>query len=824
VFRLLIKELNEKEVPPKFPALKFIFLSGELLYAKDIQEWRKLMGVDIEIVNLYGPTETTMIKTYHRITDVPSDPGQAIHVGQPISNTMVAILNNEKPCNVGEIGEIFIKTPFMSKGYYNQPDLTAEVFVQNPLVKDKTDIIYKTGDLGRFLNDNSIEILGRIDDQVKVNGIRIELNEIRKVILEVNGVTAVEILLTKNNDLNNELVCYYLGPTATEDDVRAGAQRNLIQGMVPSHFVRLEHFPLTHSGKVDRKILAMMRRLTPSDQQGDPPAGQTEELLAQIWKEVLAVERIGRSVSFFQIGGSSLRAIQVISRVYKTFGVRLIIGDIFNNPTLAKLAGKINEGRKEKIQSIISAPCAESYPLSHAQKRLWMLDQYEVNQIAFNINTSYALQGMLDLSAFKKAFELLIQRHESLRTIFVSVDGEPRQKIIPFVDVDLKVEVVDLVGREDKEQRLLLIQEQVFHFAFDLKCLPLFVIKLVKTQEHEHIFLLSIHHIIADGWSMNVFMDDLVVYYNTITLDRPHGLEPLKVQYKDYSTWHNSLLSESMSNNDKMFWQNLLKEFDTSVSLPTDFNRGTLQSFRGNRIFQDVGKEVTKRLKVFSSEQGVTLFHCLLAAVNCVVYGCYGMKDVVIGSPFAGRVLKELENQVGFYVNMLPLRIQLNPEASLLNFVKDVSQMVVKASEHELYPFDRIVSDFGGDTHLQRSSLFDLVVQLQDTQAISKMTDDPNQLTAIELPGKFLTSKFDLTFDFQESKDGIRIEIEYASDLFRLETIKSLSVSLLNVLRKIIDDPNLTLTDLKADLVQLNANPRVKAVEEYINSSLDESF
>ncbi|MBB6131860.1 amino acid adenylation domain-containing protein, partial [Mucilaginibacter lappiensis] len=431
LFRLLTKELT---VAPNLNEyliyLKYILMAGELIYIKDIINWRNVVDAKIQLVNLYGATETTLIKTFYRIGDLDNNPSNIIPVGKPISNTIIALIKDNRICKDGEIGEIFIKTPFMTNGYYKNPELSSKSFVQNPLVSDVKDIVYKTGDLGRILPSGDIEVLGRLDSQVKINGVRVELLEVEKAILSFNNVTGVVVNVHKGADDFSSLIAYYTGIEIEQEEFRTALSKLLNPQLLPSYICHIAEFPLNVNGKIDKKALRLPDEIIMGGSGFHSPVGNVEISLAQIWGEILGYKKISRDISFFHIGGHSLRAIRLISMIQKRFSVNLKIVDVFTNPTIQSLGLLIENSLINHFENIDPVPESDSYPLSSAQRRLWILDQFEEGNIAYNMPGVYVFEGSLDRNSLDYAFAELIGRHESLRTIFrEGADGDIRQYI-----------------------------------------------------------------------------------------------------------------------------------------------------------------------------------------------------------------------------------------------------------------------------------------------------------------------------------------------------------------------------------------------------------
>ncbi|MGB5930584.1 MAG: amino acid adenylation domain-containing protein, partial [Cyclobacteriaceae bacterium] len=437
VLRALVKELQGTDDTARlFSRLQYLMLSGEPLFAGDVSKWLNVGNPDTQVVNLYGATETTLIKTFHRVQkENLSDPSRRIPVGKPMANTLVAIINDGILCKEGEIGEVYIKSPFVSKGYLYDDELQAKKFVQNPLSADPGDVVFKTGDLGRYLPDETIELLGRTDGQVKVNGVRIEINEVELAFRKLETVEEAVVLVHTNEDLSNQLVAYYTGDNVGDILIRDHLGEYLDASSVPSYIIHLDEMPLNINGKIDRKALSR-KEIIIEDEKPKEPESETEIKLANIWKQVLNLPQVSAGRSFFTIGGTSLKAIQVISRIYKEFGVLLKVGDMFDHATITDMAGLIERTAGQTLQDITPVQKAAHYPATYGQKRLWIVNQLEEDQVSYNMPSAYHFSGKLDVRAFQEALHKVIQRHEILRTTFLNHEGTPRQVVHQQVGLD----------------------------------------------------------------------------------------------------------------------------------------------------------------------------------------------------------------------------------------------------------------------------------------------------------------------------------------------------------------------------------------------------
>ncbi|OQX08969.1 MAG: hypothetical protein BWK80_47510, partial [Desulfobacteraceae bacterium IS3] len=691
LFRLILKEIESRNTTSDtLPHLRHILLAGEALYGSDVIRWKEQVGDRIELVNLYGPSETTLAKIYHRIDGTPLEKNKIIPLGKPISNTAVLILKDNTLCRVGEIGEICIKTPFRSKGYYNAPELNAESFVQNPLNKDEEDIIYKTGDLGRYLPDRSIEFVGRLDGQVKVNGIRIELNEIESALFGYEAVERTLVLAHKTPDHEIRLMCYYTEKKPIEiAELRMWLQRYLPDYMIPSFFVRLEEFPLNLNGKIDKKALPKPEDIIYAKIKYEAPANETEKKLAELWGEVLGLEKVGVNNPFFEIGGNSLSAIRIISRIYKAFEREISIQDFFAHSTVRKLAAFIRESGKLGYEEIKPVTIQDYYDVSHAQRRLWIIDQLEKNLVNYNLPGACLLEGKIDVSAFRKAFQSLIERHESLRTTFVAADGEPKQKI--HQDIAFALEESDLSGKANNEATARSYVEKESLTPFDLAKGPLLRAKLFKLSQDRHVLVVNMHHIISDALSLNVVTKEVIAFYIADTKGESLALPQLRIQYKDYTAWQNALLESDKVKAHEDYWREKFSGEMPVLNLPADYPRPKIQTFNGATIRFALSSKA--ELQKIAEASDASLFMVIVSLVKTLFHRYTAQEDIIIGTPIAGRSHPDLEDQIGFYVNMLALRDKINAKDSFINVLKKVRQTCIEAYDHQVYPFDKLVDE-----------------------------------------------------------------------------------------------------------------------------------
>jgi tyrocidine synthetase-3 len=789
-FRLLVSDAGQDNTKKlDLPFLKRILLSGEPLYWNDIKKWREVSTNKAEFVNLYGPSETTMIKTFHRVKEDNYLPGVAIHVGKPISDTIVAILDSSlNVCSTGEVGEVYIKTPFMTKGYFNDQARTDEVFIQNPFVKDRKEVIYKTGDLGRYLADQSIEILGRIDQQVKVNGVRIELGEVESSIRRLRDIEQVIVLGRPQKDGGIKLCCYYTGQKKDVKELIEELAIDLNANMIPSYFIHLDKFPVTMSGKIDRKALPIPDEMLNTHYV--PPANEMESALEKLWGEVLGHKRVSRNASFFEIGGNSLQAIQLNSRIFRTLHVNLKLSTILRTSTIAGQAELITNLNREKIQPISRAPITTDFPLSHGQKRLWILSQFKENRVAYSIVKTYRLTGLLNATALQQSFHALIRTNESLRTVFRIRSGEPRQVILGENEHGFKLQLI-----ESDIALLEIIQQQAYNEPFDLSEGPLLRAIVLKVDVDQHVLMISVHHIVSDGWSTEVMLKELMVHYNGFTMRQSYQPTEKGLQYKDYAHWQGEQVNNGLYSQQKAFWLNQFKGEIPLLTFPSELPRPDVKTFNGAELVHPFSQETLDRLRDQASIHGVSVFMYLMCSVQVLLYKYSGQDDLIVGTTVSGREHADLDDQIGFYVNVLPIRTSVFPEQSFKEQLSRVKQIMIDAYDHQQYPFDSLITDLDIKRDMGRAPLFDVTVELVD---LASRAQEDTQLVGLQveqLETGFTSSKYDLSFRFMGTSE-MRLVVEYNPDVLEQTAITTMIDRYVRMLDIFLENPNCQISTL----------------------------
>jgi amino acid adenylation domain-containing protein/non-ribosomal peptide synthase protein (TIGR01720 family) len=792
--------------PIESTGVRLAIVGGEALTPQQVALLHRL-DARIRVINEYGPTEATVGCIVKEIAA-----GGPIVIGTPIANTQVYVLDEQQqPVAIGIRGEICIGGEGLARGYHARPELDAARFVSSPLAPGGR--IYRTGDIGRWLPTGELECFGRLDGQMKIRGHRIEAGEVESALRHCEGVREAVAVAHAGED-GAELVAYVVTATGTID---AAAVRRTLRGllpeyMVPTALVALDALPLTSNGKVDRRRLPSPASVQRDAQTYHAPRTDHERVLAQIWAEVFRLDRVGVDEDFFELGGHSLRAMAMLPRIHQELGVDVSVGEVLAHPTIAALAALVATKAPAAAHAIARVPPADHYAVSHGQQRLWVISRIDEDSAAYNVSSAFDLRGALDLAALQRAFDALIERHESLRTVFVEVDDEPRQRVLaPF---PLPIELIDvarvddagrgadpsdigpggpgnrgadLSGPPDTDQidRLRTIAEQHASAPFDLARGPLLRVAVCRMDRSRSVLLLTLHHIVSDEWSMRVLISEVVQLYHAQRTGAPAALPPLPVQYKDYAAWQRQRLASDEMRAHRDYWVTKLGGPIAALDLPSDRPRPAVQTSRGRHLRVTLDARTRARLRALGAAHGASPFMVLVAAIKVLLYRYTGESDVCIGSPIAGRLHADLTNQIGFYVNMLVLRDELRGTEAFGDLLARVKRTAEEAYEHQAFPFDRLVDALDVPRDLSRSPLFDVMVTYEgasdaDVSATGITVD------ALEIDSG--VSKFDLTFAFAESAQELALEIEYNTDLFDHDRIRRMSGHLLRLIDGVLDD------------------------------------
>ncbi|MFP2895292.1 amino acid adenylation domain-containing protein [Corallococcus sp. 4LFB] len=780
--------------PRALRTVKQLLTGGDVVSAPHVQ--RVLETLRIPVTACYGPTEGTLFTSCHRMT-TPGDVGTAVPIGRPIGNTRVYVLDaNGQPVPPGLIGELFAGGDGVARGYVGQPALTAERFVPDPFSGVPGARLYRTGDLARWREDGVLEFLGRADAQVKLRGYRIELGEVEAALLTHSPVASAVAVMREDVPGDQRLVAYVVprdGQTVEIPLLRSHLQQRLPEYMVPSAFVGLDALPLTANAKVDRKALPPPESLRAPEVEYVAPRGETEQRLAAIWREVLRVERVGLHDNFFLLGGHSLLATQALSRIRTAFNVELPLRALFEAPTLLELAARLGAFAASDVPALRPTSRSGPLPLSFAQQRLWFLDQLEPGNASYNIPTALQLEGHVNADALQRALDALVERHESLRTVFRAGPEGAEQRILPRVSVPLERGSVStaLPGSEQQREALRLATGEARR-PFDLARGPLLRATLLDLEEARHVLLLTMHHIVSDGWSMGVLVRELAALYDAFTRGQPSPLPPLALQYADYSAWQRLWLQGEALDRQRAWWREQLSDVPVALELPTDKPRPATRSFRGaHRSFRMPA--LSARLKDFSQQQGATPFMVLLAVFHTLLHRYSGQDDIRVGTPIAGRGQTELEGLIGVFINTLVLRADLRGNPTFLQLLEQVRANALGAYAHQDVPFEKLVEDLNPQRDLSTSPLFQAMLVLQNAP-----------MEALRLPGLHLRpleveshlSKFDLTLLLVDGPEGLVGTLEYATDLFEPATAERMVGHFGSLLEHALSAPTTRLGEL----------------------------
>lgn len=772
-----------------FEKLKTILVGGEKLSQKHIEKLKQAYPC-IEIINGYGPTENTTFSLTYNIKSTSDN--ISIPIGRPLNNRSAYVLNtDQKLVPVGVAGEIYLGGSGVAKGYLNQEKLNTERFIKNPFIKGHTSKLYKTGDLGRWLPDGNIEYLGRIDGQVKIRGYRIELEEIEAVILQSDLVKQAVVIAKEDVDGDKKLVGYVVGKDAFEKEkIASYLSSKLPDYMLPTFIVELDRIPLTSNGKVDKRALPDPE-INTSSQKSVNPGNELEEKLTKVWLDVLKIDSIGINDDFFEMGGHSLLAIRLMSVLRKELGLEINIGDIFEYPTISTLAGFLNsQATDNSIPAIKAAPRPENIPLSFSQERLWFIDQME-GSVQYHIPALFRLKGNLNVDALSESLQTIINRHEALRTVFRKKDSNAYQYV---QEKDLwKLEVIDdVIGKDISELRNQV--QQLIRKPFDLSIDHMLRATLIKLNEEEHLLLVTMHHIASDGWSMPVIVKEIASLYNSYDKGLPVGLPSLEIQYADYAIWQRNYLQGEVLDKKINYWKNKLTGV-AALELPTDHQRPSVHTTRGEVKGFNISKELTDKLNALSQEEGVTLFMVLLASFKILLQRYSGQEDICVGIPIANRAQQEVNDLVGFFVNTLALRSNVNADVSFKEFLQKVKETTMEAYEHQDVPFEKVVEAVVKERDLSRSPLFQVMFVLQNTPDVPQLKLGGLSLSAESY--EHTTTKFDLSFSINENVNGLRVSVNYSTDLYIGKTIERMFGHFEQLLNSIVNVPQNKISQLR---------------------------
>ncbi len=792
-FKQLMAVACSADMATQQPALRYVIFGGEALDLQSLRPWFQRFGDrQPQLVNMYGITETTVHVTYRPVSEADLEGGLVSPIGGTIPDLSWYILDRDlNPVPRGAVGELYIGRAGLARGYLRRPGLSATRFVPNPFPGGAGERLYRTGDLARFQADGNIEYIGRIDHQVKVRGFRIELGEIEAALAGLAGVRDA-VVLAHDGVGGTQLVGYVVADSAEDaerlrESLRESLKRHLPDYMVPAHLMLLERMPLTVNGKLDRQALPQPDASL-SQQAYRAPGSELEQRIAAIWSEILGVERVGLDDNFFELGGHSLLATRVISRVRQEQQLDASLKALFERPVLEAFAQGL-ERTTDAVSTIPLADRQQPLALSFAQERQWFLWQLEPESAAYHIPSALRLRGRLDVDALQRSFDSLVVRHETLRTRFRLEGGRSYQQVQPAVSVSIEREQF---GEEGLIERIQAIVVQ----PFDLERGPLLRVSLLRLAEDDHVLVLVQHHIVSDGWSMQVMVEELVQLYAAYSRGLEVALPALPIQYADYALWQRSWMEAGEKERQLAYWTGLLGGEQPVLELPFDRPRPVRQSHRGAQFILELDIDLSQALRRVAQQEGATAFALLLASFQALLYRYSGQADIRVGVPIANRNRVEIERLIGFFVNTQVLKADLDGRMGFDELLAQARQRALEAQAHQDLPFEQLVEALQPERSLSHNPLFQVLFNYQSEARGNGQAFrfDELQMESVQFDSR--TAQFDLTLDLTDEEQRFCAVFDYATDLFDASTVERLAGHWRNLLRGIVANPRQRLGEL----------------------------
>ncbi|MGG4428707.1 amino acid adenylation domain-containing protein, partial [Bacillus velezensis] len=764
MFNMFLKELDMSK--EKINTLRYIINIGEKLNAESVRHYNQLREkgqVRAELLNLYGPAETTVNSSgYHCPTGLDVD---KILIGKPISNTQIYILSNEKIAGIGVPGELCIAGESVSRGYLNREELTAQKFIKNPF---GSGMMYKTGDLARWIPDGNIEYLGRIDDQVKIRGFRIEPGEIESTLMELEGVSGAAVVVRQDKQGEKYLCAYVVVHTEIEeldeDTIKSELRKKLPDYMVPVYIIRIDQIPLSHNGKLDKAALPEPEY---KPKEYVAPINREEKLIVEAFEKVLGITGISVNDSFFDLGGHSLKVTLLCNELEKTIGIKLQLSEIFALSTPKRIGERIGSLQYDRFSEIPKIAKAEFYPMSSVQKRLYLLNEIVGPSISYNISNVIKYDKTLDKEQLQGALDKLLEREEILRTSFHLIDGDPVQVIQPDARVVL----------EYKEADSLDIQAEYDNFVrpFDLSKAPLMRVKLLQTPQASYL-MLDIHHIVSDGESLPIMMNWISELYEGYTLPMP------RVHYKDFSAWQ---MTQDITEQ-AAYWKNEFLGEIPILNLNTDFQRPKKKSFNGADIKTKIEAPVCMEIKELAKKHGATEFMIMLSTFMLLMSKYSQQEEIVVGTPVSGRTHVDTQEMLGMFVNSLAIKGKVKQEESFEQVLLGVKEKCLRAYDNQDFQYEELVEAVDVKRDLSRNPLFDVMFMMPESEI---MSGSKSIMSGTWVPMEGKVAKFDLNLMVIQTSEGYMVNLEYSTDLFKQETIKQMVDDYVLLLSEVIKHP-----------------------------------
>jgi non-ribosomal peptide synthetase component F/alpha-ketoglutarate-dependent taurine dioxygenase/acyl carrier protein len=793
----VIKQASQK--------LRLMIVGGDVMSPEAVRLWQRSLFKGVRLLNAYGPTETTITATLYDVPKAATEDDwfalRRVPIGHGVGGRRLYVLDRTgQLVTAGGRGELHIGGVELARGYFNDAELTADRFMPDPYTEEAGGRMYRTGDVVRRRPSGELEYEGRRDEQVKVRGYRVELGDVEAALAAESGVKECAAAIKEGEGGEKRLVGYVVierGAGSKLWELRGRLKERLPEYMIPAAIMELEKLPLTISGKVDRRALPLPDQSRPElEESFVPPNNPIEEKLVKVWGEVLGIKRMGVTDNFFELGGDSLLATQLISRVQKTFQTDVPLRTLFDEPTIAGLARNIETYRSTRralTPRIEPTLRGETIPLSFAQERLWFMSHLELRSPLFNITTAVRLKGVLDRRALEQTFSEIIRRHEALRTTFQIVEDAPAQIIHPAEPFRLPVTDLNLPERDLREELSRVFQEDARH-VFNLKQLPLVRASLLRLEPEEHVLLLTMHHIVSDGWSIGIMVREVAALYAAYSAGEPSPLPELPVQYADFAFWQRQWLKGEVLENLLDYWRRQLGGNLTELKLPTKSARPSVSSAKGETQSWMIGKSLSERLKELSRREGTTIFMTLMAAFQTLLHRYSGQDDIIVGTDIANRNQVEIEGLIGFFVNLLPIRTNVAGNPTFREFLQQVKDVTLEAYAHQDLPFAKLVGELQPERRLNRAPLFQVLFVMQNAPApVMELTG--LQLSQLELDEG--VAKFDLAVFMEETEQGLVGKWNYSTELFEASTILRMIEHFEQLLESIVAQPEARLRTLE---------------------------
>ncbi|ORY02001.1 amino acid adenylation [Basidiobolus meristosporus CBS 931.73] len=805
-----------ESAPGLFDRVDNVLIGGEQADHRRVKQFLEL-STGGRLLNMYGPTENSTFSTWHEITQQYD----TVPIGKPITGRRAYILDRSlRPVPVGVIGELCVAGGGLARGYLNREQATSQSFVINPNKECNGEVIYRTGDRARLMNDGNIQFVGRIDHQVKIRGYRIELGEIDGV-LQRNKSVAQSYVTTKSLSADEKSIVAYVvmskeAPPLSLPSLTEYLASKLPKYMMPTAIIILDQMPLLPSGKLDFKALPNPgAQNTLSHVAYVAPRDFTEQCIAEAWQEVLNIERVGIYDNFFDLGGHSLSATKAISRIGHLFKKEIALKWIFEFPTVISLGQKVSEVLGSNSCSmnspIVKQQKKNTLQMSFAQERLWFMNQLMPDNPFYNMPLALNIKGKLDIQVLESVINTVVKRHDILRTTFGNSGCNPIQKINPHSEFLLQMVDISKSPGNTRELRAYITSES--QKPFDLVNGPVIRVNLVKVGEEEHILLIVLHHIISDGWSITVLQEELSLLYRAYSQGLPSPLHELTIQYADFAVWQREWLQGENFEKQMQYWKDQLSGIG-DLSLPTDYIRPPVLSYNGGLEQLELSASLTNDLRDLSKKESSTLFMTLLAAFEVLLFRYTGQEDIAIGSPIANRNRKEIERLIGFFVNTQVIRVQVDREATFNELVSRVKEVTLGAYSHQDVPFEQIVAELQPERDLSRNPLVQVMFVLQDATVDAFTFGD---LNATLVNTDRISTRFDLEVHFWKRDEGLKADFIYSTDLFSPKTMKHMLLDLHKILQMVATNPDLPIGDLN----MLDSAERGSLLVDWNNTSTD---